>query len=149
MNPWGPTKVRKAHSSLPVCSVCCSTIFCSLLSHVLILSPLTFCLCRKLHCEMGKPHHVLCGQCVCCGCLIGDTHTHIYCINDHHYRQRGVQCVPVNSRGPPSATKSTSIQLYEQAAERKTAVFSSVSSLQMHVNIITLMYLSSHVTAVL
>lgn len=29
--------------------------------------PCMFFFFRQLHCQVGEPHHVLCGQCVCCG----------------------------------------------------------------------------------
>lgn len=63
-------------------SLFCFVLFCSdIVICVISWLPLPVCLCRKLHSEMGEPHHVLCGQCVCSCRLIIDTHTpitHLY-----------------------------------------------------------------------
>lgn len=64
-------------------------------------SPLPVCARRKLHGEMGEPHHVLRGQRVCSGCLISHTQTHTQ--TPTLWPKKGVQCVPANSRGAQSA----------------------------------------------
>lgn len=97
----------------------------------------SFCLrlCRKLHREMGKPLHVLCGQRVCCVCIRGHTHTHEW---PSHAPKRSAVC-SCEQQGAPKCRR----------VHLLTAVFSCVSRLQTHVNTLHLMYLWSHVTAVL
>lgn len=94
-------------------------LFCFVLFDIVICViswlPLPVCLCRKLHGEMGEPHHVLCGQCVCSCRLIIDTHTHpLHAFThpyipapEHQWPKTGMQSAPADSRGLPSAIQFT------------------------------------------
>lgn len=57
-------------------------------------------------------------------------HAHtLYTVNDH---QRGVQYDPINSRGPPSATESTSIQLCVRYRKGSMLLYSQPSDACKH-----------------
>lgn len=121
-------------------SLFCFVLFCSdIVICVISWLPLPVCLCRKLHSEMGEPHHVLCGQCVCSCRLIIDTHTPI----THLY-------TPLHTCAWTPVTKDRDAErTSRQQGATKCHPIHAVSRLPVHEDAVTVMHLSCRVTSVL